>query len=261
MEGKILILPDIHCRSFWKDPLNHIEKYDKIIFLGDYLDQYPDEGFTTEEGFANLEQFVELKKQHKDKIVLLIGNHDHHYWICAGDGSRYNRRWAPQFTKLFRDNKDLFDIAWETNIDGTRYFFSHAGVLKGWLAENSELFNFKEGDNLPSAEVFNSIFKSEDEEIEIQFESALRQVGPSRWGYHRFGSMVWADVHDHNIPNDFNGVYQIFGHSQQWEYPVIKEHYACLDCRKPFVLDSNGKILDYLTGEEAEIEQFEELNN
>lgn len=35
---KILIIPDLHGRSFWKEPCNNWK--DKIIFLGDYHDPY-----------------------------------------------------------------------------------------------------------------------------------------------------------------------------------------------------------------------------
>ena len=40
--SKYLIIPDIHCRKFWRESINE-DKVDKVIFLGDYLDPYPDE--------------------------------------------------------------------------------------------------------------------------------------------------------------------------------------------------------------------------
>ena len=256
MERKILVLPDIHCRSFWKEPLEHIDEYNKVVVLGDYFDPYPYEGLTIENGFKNLEELIKIKKENKEKVVLLLGNHDCHYINGAGAGSRYNRIWAPKFKNLFKENIDLFDIATEANIGKVRYFFSHAGVLKGWLEDHSKLFNLKEGDELPKAEVFNNLFKSDDKPTKDRFMSALTDVGPSRWGNARNGSMVWADVDDHkfweNNPNFFDGVYQVFGHSQQVKYPVITEHYACLDCRKAFVIDVEGIILDYETGQEVE---------
>ena len=52
MEKKILIIPDVHGRRFWRDAIES-DDYDKVIFLGDYLDPYPDEGigpFTAQEG-------------------------------------------------------------------------------------------------------------------------------------------------------------------------------------------------------------------
>ena len=35
---KILVIPDVHGRTFWKEPCNNWEG--KIIFLGDYHDPY-----------------------------------------------------------------------------------------------------------------------------------------------------------------------------------------------------------------------------
>lgn len=38
----IAIIPDVHGRNFWKNITSNeeIAKYEKIIFLGDYLDPY-----------------------------------------------------------------------------------------------------------------------------------------------------------------------------------------------------------------------------
>ena len=41
---KVLVIGDIHCRKFWRQCINNnIEKVEKVVFLGDYLDPYPDE--------------------------------------------------------------------------------------------------------------------------------------------------------------------------------------------------------------------------
>jgi hypothetical protein len=34
--------------------------------------------------------------------------------------------------------------------------------------------------------------------------------------------------------------YQVFGHSQQEEHPIITKEFACLDCRKAFLLTDEG---------------------
>ena len=44
----IAIIPDVHGRQFWKDVIPRKDEFEKIIFLGDYLDPY---GF---EGISNL---------------------------------------------------------------------------------------------------------------------------------------------------------------------------------------------------------------
>ena len=36
----IAIIPDVHGRRFWTQIKNRVDDFDKIIFLGDYLDPY-----------------------------------------------------------------------------------------------------------------------------------------------------------------------------------------------------------------------------
>jgi hypothetical protein len=74
-------------------------------------------------------------------------------------------------------------------------------------------------------------------------DSALMDVSKLRRGEAEAGSCVWADVDEHNDRSDFfNTIYQVFGHSQQKKKPVIKKNYADLDCRKAFLITSQGKI-------------------
>lgn len=86
---KYLIVPDVHGRDFWKVPLYDTLKNtnDDVVFLGDYLDCYPDEFDSNFEldcnastgylqtAIDNFKQIIELKKQYSDRITLLLGNH------------------------------------------------------------------------------------------------------------------------------------------------------------------------------------------
>ena len=42
---QILLIPDVHGRQFWKQPVMEVLENTnaKIVFLGDYLDVYPQE--------------------------------------------------------------------------------------------------------------------------------------------------------------------------------------------------------------------------
>lgn len=139
--SKVIILPDIHGRTFWKYALEHIDEFDKVIFLGDYLDPYPHEGITFDESVENFKEILEFKKNNIDKVELLIGNHDCHYiWLDFMNCSRLNRSRRKEMNKLYNDNYELFRIAYLLN---DKYLFSHAGVYKEWLAANSiELNDF-----------------------------------------------------------------------------------------------------------------------
>ena len=50
---KVLIIPDVHGRTFWKRAIDLIENYDKIIFLGDYLDPYQYEDMESQNSIEN----------------------------------------------------------------------------------------------------------------------------------------------------------------------------------------------------------------
>ena len=67
--------------------------------------------------------------------------------------------------------------------------------------------------------------------------NGLMDVSASRWGY--------ADETDHQYMRErLPNVYQVFGHTQQESEPVITEQYACLDCRRAFLLTSKGNIIE-----------------
>ena len=77
---KILVFGDIHGRGFWKEPFaEYVNKVDKVVFLGDYLDFYPDEWegveHTREDDMDNFLQIIDLKREYGDKVILLKGNH------------------------------------------------------------------------------------------------------------------------------------------------------------------------------------------
>ena len=39
MTKKVLVVPDVHGRLFWKEPVErYLEEVDRVVFLGDYLD-------------------------------------------------------------------------------------------------------------------------------------------------------------------------------------------------------------------------------
>ena len=103
MRNDILIIPDVHGRTFWKDAVNR-ESWGTIIFLGDYLDPYPREGIDDNQVLGNFLEILDFGRTH-DNVVMLLGNHDMHYYskIFAERAlsSRYNYRLAEIFKALF----------------------------------------------------------------------------------------------------------------------------------------------------------------
>ena len=72
MKKKIILVPDIHGRDFWKEILPFVDECVKIIFLGDYHDPYPDEGITPSQSLSNFNEILAFAKQHQDKVTMLL---------------------------------------------------------------------------------------------------------------------------------------------------------------------------------------------
>ena len=231
---KILIIPDVHGRTFWKEPIKG--EYDHIVFLGDYLDPYPGES-TPEKALELFKEILKFKNEHPDLVTLLLGNHDMpyfsvmygkalHYW-CRHD---YENR--EEIVNLFKANEDKFQIAWEC--DNEKYgkvLFTHAGVTNkfkhicGLDAEQINRFFLKES--------------SEDGEKQIPNIVGLASVSFYRGGYGDSGSPVWADVREH-AKSQVPQVFQIFGHTYS-KQAIIMEHFAMLDKGDScYILDEEG---------------------
>ena len=75
---KLTIIPDVHGRPFWRDAVKDVE-VTPVIFLGDYLDPYPQDIVTWEDAIQGLNDIIELKKKNPERVTLLLGNHDVHY--------------------------------------------------------------------------------------------------------------------------------------------------------------------------------------
>ena len=85
----MIIIPDIHGRTFWKSAVKGRET-EEIVFLGDYVDPYSElEGLEPLDGFIALSEIVEFKKLHPDNVTLLLGNHYDHIYSASDAKSAY----------------------------------------------------------------------------------------------------------------------------------------------------------------------------
>lgn len=254
--SKILIIPDVHGRAFWKEATEqYSSECDKIIFLGDMLDPYPDEGITRKQAIRTLEEVIEFKLNNRDKTVLLLGNHDCHYLIKKFPRStRYDSSNAYKIRELYCQHKHLFKLAHEETINDKKYLFTHAGLMNSWIERNKSVIGE------PTVDSLNHLLDNP------RGISALSEISNYRsWFGEDSGSIVWSDVREkidlddsleyNIIPNDDSIVdtydYQIFGHTLLSNKPIITDKWTCLDCKKAFILDKNG-TLTQVTDEKTE---------
>lgn len=225
--AKILIVPDVHGRKFWHKAKEMIDKVDKVVFLGDYLDPYSYEGITFDDAVQEFEDILNFKEQNPNKVVLLVGNHDMHYIrLDFMNCSRLNRFRRQEIHDLYMNHIDKFELVYPVDT----YLFSHAGIYLDWVNKYKlsaeEIFNFKDF-------------------VENRWET-LEDVSYERGGYDPVGSCVWADIRE-SIQNELLPKFRhIVGHTQMESKPYITSKIACLDVRRCFILDiETDEIMEF----------------
>lgn len=254
---KLLIVPDVHGRTFWREDVYWAleNTHDiKVVFLGDYVDPYGYEGISREDAFCVLEEIIELKMKYGDRVVLLIGNHDFHYFNGRVGGCRKDMMLMNDLKALYERNMDLFTYYYIEELGGVKYLFSHAGFLNSWLylergyigiweklggdlsdehPVRQEIIDMINIDLIESID-FKEVFKDK------QGRLSMDTIGHSRGGMD-VGSFMWADVTDHlGLDEEIKGCVQIFGHTQQEKDPIHIGNCYCLDCRECFYLFDDG---------------------
>ena len=211
--GKINILAigDLHGKSCWQSI--PFERYDKIIFLGDYVDGFD---HSDQEILDNLQAVIDLKESLPQKVVLLLGNHDVQYlhyphYGCSG----FRSSMQPNLTEVFHRYRKLFQVAYQID----RYLFTHAGVSAGWLAtfKASLEVTFREkelGDLKNMAALFNAVEETDHRDI-------LHQVGLKRGGTKDYGGISWAD-REELCASPLMGFHQVVGHNPVHFIDVVR---------------------------------------
>lgn len=142
---KLVAIGDIHGRNTWKAVVKANPDADKVVFIGDYFDSRTGEPMGVQ--LENFFEILQYKRENMNKVVLLIGNHDYHYF--RGVKERYSG-WQPEASAVFE--LALYQarieklMVWVHREDG--YLFSHAGVTNSWLG-NTPCESVEEINELP----------------------------------------------------------------------------------------------------------------
>ena len=231
----LLIIPDVHGRVFWRKALEE-KQYKHVIFLGDYVDPYPQEGISPKDAFQELVDIIDFARKNIGTTTMLLGNHDMHYmsdlFRQLAEGTRYSYNWQSELGPLFNENASLFQLAYEADFEDKHCLFTHAGVSSVWYESHKEKVGELTADNLN---------KLMDDNDGIQ---AISDVGYARGGWAKAGGILWADLDEVNCAPPIEDVYQIFGHTQHRNGPTINKTVACLDCRRAFLLSEVMELRD-----------------
>jgi UDP-2,3-diacylglucosamine pyrophosphatase LpxH len=125
---KTVIIGDVHGRDQWKQIVDQEKDADRFVFVGDYFDSFD---ISAVEQMHNFKEIVEFKQTIGEEVIMLIGNHDYHYFPEMGDSSTsgYQTRMAMVIKQLIGENREHLQVAHRIG----EFVFSHAGISSEWL--------------------------------------------------------------------------------------------------------------------------------
>lgn len=236
---KTVVIGDVHGRSLWKLIVNQ-ENPDRVIFIGDYFDSFDISGV---EQIQNFKEIVKYKTTSGKEVIILVGNHDHHYYPEIGytGTSGYQKGIAPNITQVIDENRQHLQIAYSFD----EFLFTHAGVSptfmdgefgeEGWVEDNV-------------VELLNDLFKYKPKSFDFN--------GTDPYGDNTYQTPIWIrpkslmavnKKHDKGLKKKY---IQIVGHTQVKKLDLVGAQkaaggrYYLIDCQ-----ETTGEYLVIQDGE------------
>lgn len=245
---KILVISDMHQRVPAVQTIldNQADKVDKIIFMGDYIDNFP--GTLNLYGVDNTcKWLIEKYEEFGDKAIWLCGNHDFQYieeayrvghahsmhhpskrYACSG----YTTSKANKIRKYFGREKSDFLKQLKLTVTLEGFTFSHGGFSP---------FHFKpELTSAENVERWVDVYDYAIKTISSPEPSEIYIVGQCRGGRFGVGGPLWLDFKQEFTP--IEDLPQVMGHTPH-TYPARNGNSACLDCFNEYYgIVENGHI-------------------
>jgi predicted MPP superfamily phosphohydrolase len=210
----MLVIGDIHGSKFWKNIVNRHLDEDYIVFVGDYVDSH--NAMSNTKMLKNLLDIIKFKEKYPDKVKLLLGNHDIHYYFLNSSyrGSGFNFDMMFEFNTIFKNKKHLFQVAFMYN----NTIVSHAGITNRLYqsveSDYKDALDLGWGDGNEHntiADKFNFLFN-----ISCKY---LFYIGDERGGLDPFSGIFWAGMKE--LCEDYLvGYNQVIGHTHLAEKTI-----------------------------------------
>jgi len=209
MKNKTIVLGDTHGRSVWK-LIVEMEKPDRVIFIGDYFDSFDIKGV---DQLSNFQDIIAFKESGQCEVIMLIGNHDHHYFPEIGDTgtSGYQHLLAPSIQYVIDQNRQHLQMAYQMD----EFLFTHAGVSSDFM---DSVFGKGDWKVETIVDDLNEMFKHKPKTFEFGMAISAKQIysmDPS--GDNVEQSPIWIrprSLMNANYNTLRKQVVQIVGHTQ-----------------------------------------------
>lgn len=210
----MIVIGDVHGSKFWKNIVNQHLDEDYIVFVGDYVDTH--NAMSNTKMLKNLLDIIKFKEKYPDKVKLLLGNHDIHYYFLNSSyrGSGFNFDMMFEFNTIFKNKKHLFQVAFMYN----NTIVSHAGITNRLYqsveSDYKDALDLGWGDGNEHntiADKFNFLFN-----INSKY---LFYIGDERGGLDPFSGIFWAGMKE--LCEDYLvGYNQVIGHTHLAEKTI-----------------------------------------
>ncbi|MCL2211906.1 MAG: metallophosphoesterase [Treponema sp.] len=194
---KIAIVSDIHQSVYWREVIEQMDDYDKVIFLGDEFDCWANKWPYQ---VNNAENIISFKKSFPEKVDLCWSNHAISYYLgerCSG----YQSEHAFDIYEFYKKHEDFFNVIYIYD----NWIFSHAGISEGWM-KYCRINELNE---------INRIFKEKPD--------FFKWIGPDNFGNNANEGPLWIRP-EALIANRVPGFNQAVGHTESVEPRTVKEN-------------------------------------
>jgi len=242
---KTVVIGDVHGRSLWK-LIVHQENPDRVIFIGDYFDSFNIKG---EEQLNNFLDIIEYKKSSGKEVIMLIGNHDYHYFPEVGDTgtSGYQSMFSYQISPVLDANREYLQMAYQMD----EFLFSHAGVSSAFM---DSVFGINGWKTETIVEQINELFKYKPLSFQFGMAVSIKKMSfLDPYGDNEEQSPIWIrprSLMSANRNTLRTQVIQIVGHTQVKKLDIngamkaAGGRYYLIDCQ-----DTTGEYLIIQNGE------------
>ena len=132
-----LFIGDLHGRSSWKSIIQKHPSVKRIVFMGDYFDSHL---ISYTKQIDNFLDIIHLKEKGDIEVIMLIGNHDHHYFpdVILDNISKYSSEPSQAIIAVISKNRHHLQMAFQIG----SIVCTHAGVGETFLKRELGLLNW-----------------------------------------------------------------------------------------------------------------------
>jgi len=237
---KVLAIGDIHGKTIWKEIIKlEADNFDKIVFIGDYLDSFE---YDTAHMLNNLEEILTVKRAMPDKIVLLYGNHCHHYALSDQQYSGYKPAMAVRAKELFIEALSKGEI--QATFHADNVFYVHAGVTNSWLRKAVDQLILEDSEIKFTGEQLSVFINDCLIHKPSLFDFQYDKMYPDPYGDNIWQSPIWIRPRAF-VEDKFSDLTYVVGHTRQQEISRSEDKKVCfIDC-----LDTTYEMLTAIDGE------------